>query len=60
MVMLIAVEPTPVYEVLDLSGSVIGRVVRPSAPHLVGIGEGTVLLQRPCPALEIRRPRTAA
>jgi hypothetical protein len=60
MVMLISLDPAPTFEVLDADGRVIGKVVGPAEPELVGPGKGTVLLRRPAPTLESRRPQHAA
>jgi hypothetical protein len=60
MVMLISIDPAPTFEVLDTDGRVIGKVVRPAEPELVGPGKGTVLLRRSVPALEPRRSPHAA
>ncbi len=38
-----------VYELIDPDGRVIGQVVRPVSPELVGRAVGTILLRRPAP-----------
>jgi hypothetical protein len=60
MVMLTSLDPAPTYDVLDASGRVIGQVLGPETPRVTGVGEGTVLLRRPVPSGEIRRPQHAA
>lgn len=46
MVLLSTQEPTTTYEIFDDRGNAMGRVVLPRDPVVVGIGRGTVYLDR--------------
>lgn len=58
MVMLTSLEPIRTYDVVDRDGRVIGQVIQPAEAGLVG--QGTMLLRRPVPAIRTQRPPSAA